>query len=221
MISSMYQVLGIVSVMYLTASTALVLFLLVFIPRKDYKLSKEEASDLFIDWGLRGLLITWIITMIFYMLGYQGSNFWFSHPILIIAGSVILYVSTEVFLYLLHFLCHKVSCLWVFHKKHHSIKVFSFTNSIVDSFVFQLTTILLFLLTTVLFHVPILCLVIAYSFWRVVLSLAHMGNPISYGVIGYIFLDSETHQKHHDKCNQDYAVTFRALDYLFKFFYEK
>lgn len=207
----------VVSGSYLAASIIFIMLLLAFFQRKNYQLSFEEISDLLIDWGLKGVIILWIILPVFYIFRYEIGDVWSSSPFSIFAAAVALYVCTELFLFLFHFTCHKVSYLWAFHKKHHSIKVFSFTNSIVDSFVFQLVASSLFFLSAILLKVPILSLIVAYVFWRILLAFSHLDKPISYGVIGYILLDPKTHRRHHfDKNSTDYAVTLRLLDNIFK-----
>lgn len=213
--NSFFESLSAVLGIYIFASLFLAALFLLCTRSKNYKFSQQQ----FFEWGLKGSAITGILFTILYLLQYQGSIVWTTSSIFVILSVLITYIFTEMVLYVLHFSCHKIQGLWIFHKKHHAIKIISFTNSVVDSFVFQLASAASFLTVTLILKIPILSLVIAYSFWRVILALSHLDKPISYGIMGYIFLDPKKHLEHHfDRNNKDYAVTLRLLDYAVRYF---
>ena len=123
-----------------------------------------------------------------------------------------------------HYLRHKVSWLWEFHKVHHSQEELNlFTDSryhIVEYIISR--TIRVFPLLMLSINTPTIVFYVVFLKWYP--RFYHANIKVSFGPLRYIFVTPQFHRIHHSTQHEHYDSNFATLfsfwDRLFGTFYE-
>ena len=121
-----------------------------------------------------------------------------------------------------HYMMHKFSFLWRFHKFHHGATDFNIITGVRTSFAERtFTQVISFLMITVCFGIPSVgSVAILIAIRRVVELLQHSDLPWDYGWVGKIVAGPLFHRMHHSNDPRDYNANYGNLftfwDYIFR-----
>lgn len=201
-----------------------------------YRIRVKMSTWLDMQWYLLSLTSVFGPLARFFAVVWLSSLLSF-RPMFKVPGPIlflIVYVVSDFWSYVAHWISHRVDCLWQFHKVHHyprQLNIFAgFRNHPFDTLIASKIEVIGTTLMVSWFMVardggytyiftehPILFLL--FIFLPSIFSrLNHSGLPIFFGsFFGRMFISPADHFVHHtmDRCNQNYGSTFVFWDRMF------
>jgi sterol desaturase/sphingolipid hydroxylase (fatty acid hydroxylase superfamily) len=133
----------------------------------------------------------------------------------------VFFLAKDLMDYVIHYLLHYLPWLWTFHKLHHTIQEMDW----IGNFRFHWMELVIYYvikwLPLVLLGVDQWVILTIGVISTLVGNLNHTNVRLDWGPLKYVLNSPRLHLRHHDyklhgKAGQNFAVVFRAWDWLFR-----